>query len=85
MSTLTQDFHTRLDNLLRTLVHAKPHFVRCVKANDSEQPLLFERTTVMRQIRSLQLLETVNLMAAGEAGGRERLGGRVGRGGYFSC
>ncbi|KAF0301174.1 Myosin-VIIa [Amphibalanus amphitrite] len=65
VSTLTQDFHTRLDNLLRTLVHAKPHFVRCVKANDSEQPLLFERTTVMRQIRALQLLETVNLMAAG--------------------
>ncbi|KAF0300387.1 Myosin-VIIa [Amphibalanus amphitrite] len=65
VSTLTQDFHTRLDNLLRTLVHAKPHFVRCVKANDSEQPLMFERITVMRQIRSLQLLETVNLMAAG--------------------
>lgn len=30
-STLTQDFHTRLDNLLRTLVHAKPHFIRCIK------------------------------------------------------
>ena len=29
-STLTQDFHTRLDNLLRTLVHAKPHFIRCI-------------------------------------------------------
>ncbi|XP_022256115.1 unconventional myosin-Va-like [Limulus polyphemus] len=31
VSTLTQDFHTRLDNLLRTLVHAKPHFIRCIK------------------------------------------------------
>lgn len=30
-STLTQDFHTRLDNLLRTLVHARPHFIRCIK------------------------------------------------------
>ena len=39
-----------------------------MKANDAEQPLLFERTTVMRQIRALQLLETVNLMAAGEDG-----------------
>ncbi|XP_037069568.1 myosin-I heavy chain-like [Pollicipes pollicipes] len=65
VSTLTQDFHTRLDNLLRTLVHAKPHFVRCVKANGAEEPLAFERPTVMRQIRALQLLETVNLMAAG--------------------
>ncbi|XP_037074350.1 myosin-I heavy chain-like [Pollicipes pollicipes] len=65
VSTLTQDFHTRLDNLLRTLVHAKPHFVRCVKANDAEEPMTFQRPTVMRQIRALQLLETVNLMATG--------------------
>lgn len=32
-STLTQDFHNRLDNLLRTLVHARPHFVRCLKVH----------------------------------------------------
>ncbi|CAN8008343.1 unnamed protein product [Ixodes pacificus] len=65
VSTLTQDFHTRLDNLLRTLVHAKPHFVRCIKANKHEQPGHFERTVVMKQLRALQVLETVNLMAGG--------------------
>ncbi|XP_065202156.1 unconventional myosin-Va isoform X2 [Planococcus citri] len=65
VSTLTQDFHTRLDNLLRSLVHAKPHFVRCIKANNSETPRLFDRSTVMKQIRSLQILETVTLMAGG--------------------
>ena len=65
VSTLTQDFHTRLDNLLRTLVHAKPHFVRCVRANAAEQPGLFDRSVVSRQIRALQVLETVNLMAGG--------------------
>lgn len=36
VSTLTQDFHTRLDNLLRTLVHARPHFIRCIKVNTSK-------------------------------------------------
>lgn len=66
VSTLTQDFHTRLDNLLRTLVHARPHFVRCIRANDGESPRRFDRGVVMRQIRSLQVLETVNLMAGGE-------------------
>jgi dachs protein len=66
VSTLTQDFHTRLDNLLRTLVHAKPHFVRCVRSNSTEAHAQFERATVMRQIRSLQVLETVNLMAGGK-------------------
>ncbi|XP_073968429.1 unconventional myosin-IXb-like dachs isoform X3 [Rhodnius prolixus] len=65
VSTLTQDFHTRLDNLLRTLVHARPHFVRCIRANDGESPRRFDRGVVMRQIRSLQVLETVNLMAGG--------------------
>lgn len=65
VSTLTQDFHTRLDNLLRSLVHARPHFVRCIKANNVETPNLFDRGAVMKQIRSLQILETVNLMAGG--------------------
>lgn len=66
VSTLTQDFHTRLDNLLRTLVHAKPHFVRCVRGNNTEQPGQFDRPIVTRQIRALQVLETVNLMAGGD-------------------
>lgn len=65
VSTLTQDFHTRLDNLLRTLVHAKPHFIRCIKANNCEQSGHFDRIVVMRQVRALQILETVNLMAGG--------------------
>ncbi|XP_047737603.1 myosin-A [Hyalella azteca] len=55
VSTLTQDFHTRLDNLLRTLVHAKPHFVRCLRANPTETPGLFDRPTVIKQIRALQV------------------------------
>lgn len=65
VSTLTQDFHTRLDNLLRTLVHARPHFVRCLRSNSSETSNKFDRAIVVRQIRSLQVLETVNLMAGG--------------------
>ena len=65
VSTLTQDFHTRLDNLLRTLVHAKPHFVRCIAPNVHDSDLEFDRTHVTNQVRSLQVLETVNLMARG--------------------
>ncbi|XP_045609513.1 unconventional myosin-Vb-like [Procambarus clarkii] len=65
VSTLTQDFHTRLDNLLRTLVHAKPHFIRCLRSNCTEKAAVFDRATVIKQIRALQVLETVNLMAGG--------------------
>lgn len=63
VSTQTSDFHTRLDNLLRTLVHARPHFVRCIRCNVSETPNHYARPTIVKQIRALQLLETVNLMA----------------------
>lgn len=65
VSTLTQDFHTRLDNLLRTLVHARPHFVRCIRSNMAEVSEKFDRQTIVKQIRALQVLETVNLMASG--------------------
>lgn len=65
VSTLTQDFHTRLDNLLRTLVHARPHFVRCIRSNHSNIEGTFERSAIINQIRALQVLETVNLMAGG--------------------
>jgi dachs len=65
VSTLTQDFHTRLDNLLRTLVMSRPHFVRCIRSNSNERSNFFDRGTVVRQIRALQILETVNLMASG--------------------
>ena len=65
VSTLTQDFHTRLDNLLRTLVKSKPHFIRCIRPNETETSAEFSRSFVIQQIRSLQVLETVNLMAGG--------------------
>lgn len=51
VSTLTQDFHTRLDNLLRTLVHAKPHFVRCIRPNEHDSLVEFDRSHVAQQIR----------------------------------
>ena len=65
VSTLTQDFHTRLDNLLRTLVHAKPHFIRCLRPNEHDSLTEFDRNLVVEQIRSLQILETVNIMSGG--------------------
>ncbi|OQR66176.1 unconventional myosin-IXb-like [Tropilaelaps mercedesae] len=67
ISTITQDFLTRVDKLWRKLVTAKPHFIRCIKSNDQEQPRQTERTCVMKQLRVLQVLETVNLMACGYA------------------
>lgn len=65
VSTLTQDFHTRLDNLLRTLVMSRPHFIRCLRSNDIEKSYFFDRNSITGQIRALQVLETCNLMSNG--------------------
>ena len=62
VSTLTQDFHTRLDNLLRTLVHAKPHFVRCIAPNAQDSETEFDRAHVTNQVRSLQVIEYLHFM-----------------------
>ena len=39
-----------LDNLLRTLVHAKPHFVRCIRPNETESSDEFKRGFVVQQV-----------------------------------
>lgn len=64
ISTLTQDFHTRLDNLLRTLVHARPHFIRCIKVYLNNKKILkhnffnkiFRQTTNSSQKSSIVVL-----------------------------
>ena len=33
--TLCSDFQTKLDNLLKTLMHSKPHFVLCLKVKQN--------------------------------------------------
>ena len=65
VATLSQDFHTRLNHLLRTLVHARPHFIRCICPNKTESSCEFNRDLVRQQVRSLQVLETLNLMSDG--------------------
>ncbi|XP_048762789.2 unconventional myosin-VIIa-like isoform X2 [Ostrea edulis] len=63
--TLSSDFQTKLDNLLKTMMHAKPHFVLCLKTNDRSEMDMVDGDVIIRQLRSLQVLETVNLMAGG--------------------
>ncbi|XP_046361529.2 unconventional myosin-IXb-like [Haliotis rufescens] len=63
--SLCYDFQLRLDSLLKSVVNAKPHFIRCVRSNDHGEMDSFSPETVIQQIRSLQILETVRLMAGG--------------------
>ncbi|XP_022108413.1 unconventional myosin-IXb-like isoform X2 [Acanthaster planci] len=64
-SSLSQDFHVRLESLMKTLHQANPHFVRCIRSNEREEANCFDSEAVRRQVRHLQLPETVQLMAGG--------------------
>ncbi|XP_052069098.1 unconventional myosin-VIIa-like isoform X1 [Mytilus californianus] len=63
--SVCSDFQLKINNLLKTLVHAKCHFVQCIKSNDRGEMDLFDKDVIIRQLRSLQILETVHLMAGG--------------------
>ncbi|XP_060081419.1 myosin-IIIb-like [Ylistrum balloti] len=63
--TLSSDFQSKLDSLIRTLVHTKPHFIHCLKSNDRCEMDMFDKDVILRQLRSLQVLDTVQLMAGG--------------------
>lgn len=72
LRTYSQGFQEKLDGLLKTLVQAKPTFVRCIKINTREEPYAFDRGIVSQQIRALQIFETLQLLQSGLAN-RSRL------------
>ncbi|XP_064599568.1 unconventional myosin-IXb-like [Liolophura sinensis] len=63
--TPAMDFCYRMNQLLEVLYYTKPHFIRCIKSNDRKEMNLFDSCSVLRQIKSLEVLETVKLMAGG--------------------
>ena len=63
--TFLGDFHTRLANFFEQIKEMQPHFVRCIKTNDQLQPDSFNRLTVRRQIQSLSIVETIELISEG--------------------
>ncbi|GFR96071.1 myosin-XV [Elysia marginata] len=63
--TLSKDFQSRLENILKSVTNAKPHFIRCIKSNDYARAGSFDCDTVARQIRALQVKPAVQLMAGG--------------------
>ncbi|EDV28363.1 uncharacterized protein TRIADDRAFT_53951 [Trichoplax adhaerens] len=63
--TFLQDFQLQIDNLLKMAAEADSYFIRCIRTNTNEVPNVFDRVTVARQLRALEVLETLNLMTSG--------------------
>ncbi|XP_069784734.1 unconventional myosin-Vb-like [Narcine bancroftii] len=63
--TVSSQFRASLHLLMETLNSTTPHYVRCLKPNDSKQPFLFNPRRMVQQLRACGILETVRLSAAG--------------------
>jgi myosin-5 len=64
-STTGSQFMTSLQLLMTSLNSTTPHYVRCIKPNDSKLPFVFENVRAVQQLRACGVLETIRISAAG--------------------
>lgn len=58
-------FRISLNLLMTTLNATTPHYVRCIKPNDSKMPFEFNSQRAVQQLRACGVLETIRISAAG--------------------
>lgn len=63
--TVGSQFRESLTLLMNTLNATTPHYVRCIKPNDSKESFVFEPRRAVQQLRACGVLETVRISAAG--------------------
>eukprot|EP00118_Oscarella_pearsei_P021084 m.234434 g.234434 ORF g.234434 m.234434 type:complete len:2256 (+) comp40110_c0_seq18:209-6976(+) len=63
--TLATQFKQSLNQLMKILGSCKPFFVRCIKPNILQKPMLFERKLCLQQLRYSGMMETVRIRIAG--------------------
>ncbi|KAI5635399.1 myosin head (motor domain) domain-containing protein [Phthorimaea operculella] len=63
--SLSYQFKTSLDALMKTLYASHPFFVRCIKPNELKKPKVFDRALCVRQLRYAGLMETAKIRQAG--------------------
>ena len=65
--TLGMKIMAQAQKLIATLMRCTPHYIRCIKPNDTKQPLGFTDDRVAHQVKYLGLLENVRVRRAGFA------------------
>ncbi|XP_041973000.1 myosin-VIIa-like [Aricia agestis] len=63
--SLSHQFKTSLESLMKTLYACHPFFIRCIKPNEFKKPRLFDRALCVRQLRYAGLMETAKIRQAG--------------------
>ncbi|XP_049882517.1 unconventional myosin-Va isoform X2 [Pectinophora gossypiella] len=63
--TVGSQFRASLSALMTTLSATTPHYVRCIKPNDTKQAFAFDPARAVNQLRACGVLETIRISAAG--------------------
>ncbi|XP_034943437.1 unconventional myosin-Va isoform X2 [Chelonus insularis] len=63
--TVGSQFRDSLNMLMATLNATTPHYVRCIKPNDSKESFDYDAVRAMQQLRACGVLETIRISAAG--------------------
>lgn len=63
--TMGTQFRKDLGLLVSDLSHCKPHYVRCIKPNDTKSASHFDKEKVRHQIKYLGLVENIKVRRAG--------------------
>ncbi|XP_038217594.1 unconventional myosin-Va [Zerene cesonia] len=63
--TVGAQFRASLSALMGTLSATTPHYVRCIKPNDTKQAFQFDAARAVNQLRACGVLETIRISAAG--------------------
>ncbi|XP_057999012.1 myosin-16-like isoform X1 [Hevea brasiliensis] len=60
-SSIGLRFKQQLQQLMDTLNSTEPHYIRCVKPNNTLEPAIFDSINVMQQLRSGGVLEAIRI------------------------
>ncbi|XP_055375629.1 myosin-VIIa-like, partial [Condylostylus longicornis] len=63
--TLSFQFRSSLDLLMKTLLACHPSFVRCIKPNENKMPNVFDKGLCVRQLRYSGMMETARIRRLG--------------------
>ncbi|CAH0716861.1 unnamed protein product, partial [Brenthis ino] len=63
--TVGAQFRASLSALMATLSATTPHYVRCIKPNDTKQAFQFDAARAVHQLRACGVLETIRISSAG--------------------
>lgn len=63
--TVGQQFKEQLTSLIESVQKTDPHYIRCIKPNDSAKPLMMTRKRTTEQLRYGGVLEAIRVARAG--------------------